>query len=65
MATNMNIHTGDKIITKPSSSYAEGWDRVFGDKPSMEAIIKQAAAQAHAKELDSLVQNLLYGTPRK
>jgi len=33
MATNMNIHTGDKMMTKPpSKAYADGWDRVFSSK---------------------------------
>lgn len=33
MATAKNDITGDKIVTKkPSDSYRDGWDRIFGNK---------------------------------
>lgn len=34
--TSTNDITGDKLITKSSTdSYRDGWDRIFGKKPSL------------------------------
>lgn len=30
--SNINSITGDRIVTKPSDSYAEGYDRIWGNK---------------------------------
>ena len=53
MATN-DI-TGDKLISKYSTeAYADGWDRIFGNKKKVEEEQQEKKEESNAEETDIL-----------
>jgi hypothetical protein len=42
-----NDITGDKLISKPSTTYADNWDRIFGKKEFFKEDVEERKKQAN------------------